>query len=150
MGLGVLSTRLVVDKMIRSLGPRAVSMFGAGVTLVFTLPLALQVIPLSVPILMVVLFLRGFGQGLINLPSVTSAYSALPREALADAATAINVLQRLGGPVATMGIALTLAYAGPGTVAAAPDDQSFSMAFILLCLFNVATLGAASRLVARL
>jgi hypothetical protein len=122
-------------------------MIGAGISLAFTLPMISTVIPLPVPVLLLVLFLRGCGQGLINLPSVTSAYSAIPRESLPDAATAINVVQRLGGPVATMAIGLTLATSGSGPPT---GDVSFSMAFLVLCLMNVATLWAASRLVARI
>ena len=54
------------------------------------------------------LFVRGFGVGSITIPSAAAAYASIPRESLSSATTAINICQRLGGPVGTTVLALFL------------------------------------------
>lgn len=154
MGLGLLAGRPLLDFLIRSFGPRRVSMAGASICLTATIPFAVPGLHMPLGVVAGVLLIRGFGLGLVNLPSIVSAYSAVPRASLTDAATAINIAQRLGGPIATMAIALLLQHlahgAGAGASGASTTDilppEVFPSGFVLLCVLNLLCLLAASRL----
>lgn len=53
---------------------------------------------LNVVVLMLVLILRGAGQGAAGLPTVSAAYAAVDRAVLPMATTTLNIIQRLGAP----------------------------------------------------
>ena len=129
-------------------------MAGAAFCTVATLPFALPNLMIAPVLVGVILFVRGFALGFVNLPTMVSAYSDVPRASLTHAATAINIVQRLGGPIATMSLALILQYASGGigsdvTTSALPQI-AFSAAFALLCLINLTCALSASRLPAKL
>ena len=156
MGLGLLSGRPFLDRLIRHFGPRRVSVAGAAICFVATLPFAWPGLSMTTSVIAAVLFVRGFGLSMVNLPSIVSAYASIPRKSLTDAATAINIVQRLGGPVATMALALLLQHQSDATkqMATALDGSvssaAFPAAFGLLCVINLLCLLAASRLPSRL
>lgn len=155
MGVGMLSSRIFIERAIRSFGPQRVSVAGAAVALAATLVFAW---PGGMPVaaVAVALFVRGFGMGFVNMPSFVSAYLAVPRPSLTDAATSLNIVQRLGGPAATMAVALVLqhganAASGATTgieaaVAGYIPPSAFPAAFGLLCAINLFCLIAATRL----
>ena len=60
--------------------------------------------------------------------------------------TVINIVQRLGGPLATMALALVLNAGTPHLAGARPDPASFALAFWLLCGLHGATMLSALRL----
>lgn len=72
---------------------------------------------------------------------------AVPKEKLAVATTAINIVQRLGGPLATTVTATVMALAA-GT-SPGPSARPFLLAFVLLSGLQLLTLASASRLPAR-
>ena len=82
--------------------------------------------------------MRGLGLGCVNIPSMTSAYSSVKPADLPSATTAINLAQRLGGPLGTTGLALLLTHV------------AFAPSFVLLCAFSAACVVAACGLPARL
>ena len=151
MGFGSLLARPFGDRLIRTFGPRRVSMGSAALGLVATLPFVWPGVTMPSLLIVVALFIRSMGQGMINVPSVVSAYASVPRSSLADAATALNIVQRLGGPMATMSLALLLQYlsgtdpassAGLGLV----TMGAFHAGFALMCLYGLFCILAASRL----
>ncbi|MGH6860615.1 MAG: DHA2 family efflux MFS transporter permease subunit [Phyllobacterium sp.] len=152
LGVGLLLSRLVIDRLLEKIGPRALSACGAGACLVSTVPFLVPDDFLPTPVIVIALVLRGFGVGIVNMPSVVSAYTSIDRASLSDAATALNIAQRLGGPVAT--VALTLCVAShfvPGAeVAASATEWSFTIACGLLMAINVLCLASALRLPRRL
>ncbi len=89
--------------------------------------------------------------GSISIPSIAAAYSSIPDKTIPAATTAINIVQRLGGPVATTALATYLharmASFGrlPG-IATPMYVQAFSEAFWLLCAIHTLALLAALRL----
>ena len=100
----------------------------------------------SFAVLVSTLFIRGAGLSAVGVPSITSAYASVKREDLPMATTAVNILQRLGGPTLT-----TLCATFLGWRLAAADIQvetrgPFTEAFLLLCAFHVLLLVAAMRL----
>src|ERR1700744_6632133 len=90
-------------------GSRVVSSTGAMIALVGTLPFALfGVSGLSISAICFFLFVRGLGMGSINIPSIAAAYTSIPKPMIPFATTALNILQRLGGPIATTLLAISL------------------------------------------
>lgn len=88
--------------LIDRFGPRRVSSTGALVALLATLPFTvLNATDFSAPLLCTLFFVRGVGYGCISLPSISAAYAPISRASIAMATTAINIVQRLGGPIAT-------------------------------------------------
>jgi Na+/melibiose symporter-like transporter len=155
MGLGLLSGRPFIANILKKFGPRKVSMGGAILCLVATLPFAWPGPAMPVPLIVAAMYIRGIGLGFVNMPSVVSAYSTIPRSSVSDAATALNIAQRLGGPLATMSIALLLQYLSHSTGTDLEGSTlvtipAFHAAFALLSLINLFCLISASRLPKRL
>jgi MFS family permease len=110
-GVGMLCAIPWIGRLIDRFGPRRVSSTGALISALGTLPFALFPIQdFSTGMLLLVLFVRGVGIGCINIPSVSSAYTSIPKDAIPVATTALNIVQRLGGPVATTLLAICLHY----------------------------------------
>lgn len=92
------------------------------------------------------LMLRAAGQGAIGIPTISAAYASVPKEKLSLAATAVNIVQRLGGPMATIAIAIVVTMAaGPGV-----RGRSFLLPFLALLVIQLLALGCALRLPARI
>jgi sugar phosphate permease len=96
------------------------------------------------PVIMVIAMLaRGAGQGAIGLPSLSAAYASVPKEKLASATTATNIVQRIGGPITTTMIAMVLAFVTQRT----PEGpQLYLVPFLALILVQVLVIVSASRL----
>jgi EmrB/QacA subfamily drug resistance transporter len=144
-GVGMMCVFPLMGTLTDRFGCRAVATAGATLALVGTLPLLWMTRDHFSPVLTgACMFVRGAGQGGIGIPSLSAAYAAVPKERLAIATTAVNIVQRLGGPVATTITAMVMALtAGP---LAASGPRAFTIAFVLLLGLQALTLGAASRL----
>jgi hypothetical protein len=92
------------------------------------------------------LLLRSAGQGAIGIPTVSAAYASVPKEKLSSATTAVNIVQRLGGPMATIALALAVAFATPRGV----GGRVFLVPFLSLMSIQLLALGCAVRLPARI
>ena len=117
-GLGMLCTVPFLGTLTERFGFRPVSSAGALVGLVTTIPFAFMAGgALSVPLAAAAIFLRGAGLGAVNIPSMAAAYGSIPKEALTSANTAINVVQRMGGPLVTtlVSIFFSMAFGYPAT-----------------------------------
>jgi len=157
-GLGMLCSYPMMGPLTERFGSRRVSSSGALIALLGTLPFALCSAPgLSTWATCLALFVRGVGLGSITLPSIAAAYAAIPKETIPVATTAINIVQRFGGPVATTGLAiflhsrmhgdsqnLLLPFAGTQL-----DASAFAAAFWLLCAVHAFCVIAALRLPSR-
>jgi EmrB/QacA subfamily drug resistance transporter len=154
-GLGMLCTMPLMGPLTERHGSRRVSSAGALLALAGTLPFASAAFA-DGPVwaLCLAIFVRGAGLGAIGIPSIAVAYSAIPREKIPMATTAINIVQRLGGPVATTGLAiylharmLALAEGGHFWLAQAQGHaQAFALTFRVLCVLHAAAVLAALRL----
>lgn len=141
-GIGMMCSYPWMGSLTERFGPRRVSSSGVVLALLGTLPLAsphLAVLP--IPLLAAGLFLRGIGLGCINIPSMSAAYADVPREQIPTATTAINIVQRLGGPIGTCLLALYL-----HAHLAAGAESAFAASFALLCGLMTVNLAAALRL----
>ena len=145
MGVGMLCSFPLVGSLTERFGCRAVSAGGALLALGGMVPfLWMTRTGFSTTLTLVSLLVTGVGQGTIGIPSMSAAYASVARDRLAVANTAINIVQRLGGPLATTTAAIVVSLAaahGP-----APGPRPFLAAFALLTGLQLITFGMAIRL----
>jgi EmrB/QacA subfamily drug resistance transporter len=145
MGFGMMCSFPLVGFLTERFGCRAVSAGGALLALLAVFPFLWMIQNQFSPALTVMsLLVAGAGQGTISIPSVSAAYASVPRDNLAVANTAINIVQRLGGPVATTVVAFFVSLSATDFPASEP--RPFMMAFVLLIGLHLLALGSASRL----
>jgi EmrB/QacA subfamily drug resistance transporter len=147
LGLGMMCAYPFMGRLTRRFGIRRLAACGAFLALVGTLPLVfLAQHGLVVGVLAASLFIRGAGMSAIGIPSITSGYASVARRDLPMATTAMNVVQRLGGPTLTMLCATFLGW----RLAAIPNATSTSGAFVaavaLLCALHALLFLATLRL----
>ena len=155
-GLGMLCTFPLMGPLVERFGWRQVSAAGAAVALAGTLPFAWNGFAgLPAVWLCLALFIRGAGQGGIGIPSIAAAYHGLAKARIPVATTTLNIVQRLGGPLATTSLAiflhlwlrdLPLEATGLSPAQALLRSHAFSAAFTLLVLVHAATLAASLQL----
>ena len=143
MGLGMACSAPQIGKLTNRFGIRAISVTGALIGLVGTLPfIVLPGIQASSTIIAACLFVRGIGMGMVGIPSMTAAYASVPKDELPMAATSINIVQRVGGPTITTIAATFLAW----RLGMSASGAAFSAGFALLCFFHVLALVSSTRL----
>jgi EmrB/QacA subfamily drug resistance transporter len=142
-GLGMLCMYPMMGMLVDRFGPRTVATVGAMVGILGTLPLALlpgTTLPMAA--FCVALFFRASGQASIGVPAISSAYTSIPRPAIPVATTALNIVQRLGGPVGTTILATFL----HARVATGDHAHAFAATFWVLIGIQTLALLSASRL----
>ncbi|WP_259780273.1 DHA2 family efflux MFS transporter permease subunit [Aestuariispira ectoiniformans] len=82
------------------------------------------------------LFLRGAGLALAQMPAMTMAYAFVPQKEMGDAATLVNILQRLGGAVGAIIVVLLMAEG--------VDRGGLDHAFLFLMAISGITLAASA------
>jgi EmrB/QacA subfamily drug resistance transporter len=149
MGIGMICSYPFVGHLTEKFGSRRVSTNGAAIALLGTLPfLWMAQNHFSTALTVIAMFISGAGQAGISIPSVSAAYSSVPKEKLACATTAMNIVQRLGGPLTTSLIAVFISL----STTHFPTSRllSFTMAFTLLIGIYVLTIWSSSRLPSRI
>ena len=141
LGLGMMCTYPFMGSLTKRFGIRTLAGFGALLALVGTVPfIFMPQHGLVVSVLIASLFVRGVGVSAIGIPSLTSGYASVARRDLPMATTAMNIVQRLGGPTLTTLCATFLAWrlsAAPHVVGVtAGFSTAFSAAFVLLCVLH--------------
>src|ERR1700730_5643753 len=138
-----------VGEFANRFGIRKVSLAGAFLTALATAPFiymgryGLFTLPL-----LATLFVRGIAQAGIGIPSISAAYSAVPKKDLPMATTTPNILQRLGGPIMTTAVAIVIEWKGAN--GARFFHFPFSAAFIFLTAFQGLLVLSALRLPIRI
>jgi hypothetical protein len=149
VGLGMMCSLPVVGTLTERFGYRAVSMGGALLSMLGLLPFLWMIDHAFSPVAAAIsLFAGGAGQGTIGIPSMSAAYASVPKARLAVANTAMNIVQRVGGPIATTAIAIVVAAAPSGEPVA--GAHAFMPAFLLLTGLHLLALASASRLPVRI
>lgn len=145
MGVGMLCAYPSMGYLTDRFGCRAIAAGGALLNLVGTLPLLwMTQAGFSPRLMLVCLVMRGAGQGAIGIPSVSAAYSAVPRERLGQATTTANIIQRVGGPIGTTLLAIVLAAAEQHVPA--PTARMFIWPFVALIGLQLLVLISTTRL----
>jgi MFS family permease len=145
MGVGMMCSYPLMGYLTHRFGCRNLVAGGISLTILGTLPVFWMIHSGFSPWLMMAsLMVRGAGQGAIGIPSVSAGYAAIPRDKLALATTASNIVQRLGAPVATTLMAIVLAFSTAKFPAHEP--QAFVMPFLFLVVLQLIVLCSAWRL----
>jgi EmrB/QacA subfamily drug resistance transporter len=131
-GIGAALAMPIAGKLTDEIGARIVIPVGIALALAGTLAYT-QVGPeTSYVFLGGALFVIGLGLGSTIVPSMAVAYQTVPREAVAQATSAINVIQRIAGSIGTALLAVVLQRSiatnlpgldgGIGALAALPNE----------------------------
>jgi EmrB/QacA subfamily drug resistance transporter len=152
-GLGMLCSYPSMGTLTERFGVRCVSASGAFLALLGTLSFVLfPSSDLAGWVIGLALFVRVAGMGAIGIPSIAAAYSSIAKETIPAATTAVNIVQRLGGRVATTTLATFLHERtamiphNSSVVQSIGNARAFAATFWVLCAFHAATVVAALRL----
>jgi len=102
-------------------GSGPVVLIGLAVTLVGTVPFALAGRSVPAHLLAIALLVRGVGMGTATMPASAGAYAAIEKRSMAQAATQLNLLRRLGGSLGVAVVATVLERDLPGNAGAVGD-----------------------------
>jgi EmrB/QacA subfamily drug resistance transporter len=107
-GVGMLLTLPQAGKLTDRIDNGKIVIGGVVLTLLGTWAFVRATDHSSYWLLSVSLVLRGAGLGATAAPAMSAAYKQLSRDEIPNATTAINIVQRLGAPLGTAGMAMTL------------------------------------------
>jgi len=142
MGIGMLCVYPFMGFLTDKFGCRAITCGGVFFNFLGTLPFLWMANNYFLPtIALFCLFLRGIGQGATGIPVLSAAYASVPKNQLGFAATAMNIVQRLGGPIATTVIAIVMSLSAkylPVT-----GSRAFLIPFVALLGFQLLVLSSA-------
>jgi len=146
VGLGMLCFSPLSGIITERFGFRPVAQTGALFALLSTIPFAYMAShELWLPVAAIALFIRGAGLGSMGISSMSAAYATVPRAELPMATTAINIVQRFGGPMVTTLVSTFLALQLGTAPALAHTHVAFAHAFWFLSGFHalclISTLG---------
>jgi EmrB/QacA subfamily drug resistance transporter len=148
MGVGMLCVYPCMGWLTDRFGCRAVACGGVFLNFLGTLPFLWMAFGgFSMAAALIGLIVRGLGQGATGIPSIAAAYASVPKEKLSFATTAVNIVQRLGGPTITTVIAITVSLSATRSSASA---RAFLIPFAALILLQLVVLASASRLPVRI
>lgn len=149
MGVGMMCVYPFIGFLTERFGCRAISSGGVLLNVLGTLPfLWMAQNRFSRTWVIVCLLARGIGQGATGIPTIAAAYSSVQTERLGLATTAVNIVQRLGGPIATTVIAISISISTTSFRAVGP--RAFLIPFAVLIVLQLFVLISASRLPARM
>jgi EmrB/QacA subfamily drug resistance transporter len=107
-GLGAALAMPIAGRLTDEIGARVVILSGLVLALVGTAAYTQVGADTSYVLLAAALFVIGLGLGATIMPSMAVAYQSVPREAVAQATSTINVIQRVAGSVGTALLAVVL------------------------------------------
>ncbi|CAO5236219.1 DHA2 family efflux MFS transporter permease subunit [Frankia sp. AgKG'84/4] len=110
-GLGAMISMAIAGRIADRRGPRSVVPAGMALSLLGTLMFTQIDGHTSEALLVGSLFLRGLGFGAAMMPAMSAAYATLTPAAVPRATTTLNILQRVGGSLATALVAVELQHA---------------------------------------
>lgn len=125
-GLGTLACRPIAGRLIDRVGARWIAVAGFAIVGVATVPFALGPAPAADPLLLVALFVRGFGLGAVTMPLMVASYQGLAGEQIAHSSILTRTAQQLGGSFGTALFAVLLQSAVQG---GASLTGAFELAF---------------------
>jgi EmrB/QacA subfamily drug resistance transporter len=149
MGIGMMCVYPFIGFITDKFGCRAVTTSGVLLNVLGTLPFLWMIQnQFSHTWVTACLLARGIGQGATGIPTIAAAYSSVPKHKLGLATTAMNIVQRLGGPIATTVIAITISLSASSYQVTGP--RLFLLPFVALVVLQLLVLASASRLPVRI
>lgn len=145
MGIGMICVYPCMGMLVDRFGYRKTATAGVFFNFIGTLPfLWMTQNHFSQALTVGALVVRGAGQGATGIPSMAAAYNSVSKEKLPFANTALNIVQRLGGPVATTLMAVVLSFSVKGETNS--GGQSFLIPFVALIALQLIVFISAHRL----
>jgi len=124
-GVGALVARFVVGRLVDRFGSRLIAVAACLVIAAATVPFALGGTGTNLWLLGAVLFVRGFGLGIVFIPVITVAYVDLRRDQMPQASAITRIVQQLGGAFGVALVAVILTAATTQTNAGAGFEAAF-------------------------
>ncbi|KPM51103.1 DSBA oxidoreductase [Frankia sp. R43] len=112
--IGVLVASQISGRLYPTVGPRRLMMGGLAVIALSTLGLGLLDVDASLWVFRVVLFVFGFGAGLVMTPAQAAAFATISRVDNAQASALFNALRQLAAAVGVALVTTALSLARPG------------------------------------
>jgi EmrB/QacA subfamily drug resistance transporter len=140
MGLGSAFVLPVAGTLTDRFGPKRVSLAG-GALLTLTTVSFLSSAPLVIEVVAVLLVARGAGLALAQMPAIAAAYGEVDKSKTGDAATLINIAQRLGGAVGAIAVVAVIEQVGISA-----SGTAYRVAFGMLVVVSAGALLAATRI----
>lgn len=133
-GLGLLVSRSQIGKLTDNIGARWVVLGAIVIAIVGTLPFVFFTAKTASWLILLVLFIRGIGQGGLTIPVMADSYTGLPKQLVAEATTATRMLQNIGGAMGTAVLATIIQHELPslGQTAAYQTAFMWSVGFIAI------------------
>lgn len=125
-GVGSLLSRIAATRLMDRLGVRATTLIGFALVGLATVPFALADADTATWWLLVSLFVRGLGMGLVLIPLMTVAFVGLERAEIPHASIVTRISQQLGGSV---GVALLAVILSTSATATGQVTVAFDTAF---------------------
>ncbi|MFJ9777919.1 DHA2 family efflux MFS transporter permease subunit [Kitasatospora sp. NPDC101157] len=98
---GAAAATWLSGRVVERLGGGRTAFLGAALSLAAAVPFVLVDAETPYAVVGTAMLLSGFGAGLSVMPAMTSAFRAVDPRKISDASPQINMLQRLGGSIAT-------------------------------------------------
>ena len=130
-GVGVIMAGILCTKIMGRIGGGLTMTVGITLSIIATLPLVRLTNHTSYILLAVCLALRGAGISLTIVPAMTRAFESIKRTAMADASAQLNLLQRIGGTIATAVIIAVIHHEAMLTRGLSPTVFSHANVWIL-------------------
>ncbi|WP_426503231.1 DHA2 family efflux MFS transporter permease subunit [Dactylosporangium sp. McL0621] len=125
-GVGSLLSRPAAARLLDRVSARAVAIVGFVLVGAGTVPFAFAGAHTATWPLLVTLFVRGLGMGMVMIPLMTAAFVGLEREQVPHASTVTRIAQQVGGSVGVALLAVILATSATRTGSLA---SAFDVAF---------------------
>ncbi|WP_417769147.1 MDR family MFS transporter [Stappia sp.] len=140
MGLGSAFVLPVAGMLTDRFGPRRVSLAGGALLTLTTIPF-LSSAPLASGTVAILLLARGAGLALAQMPAIAAAYGEVAKTKTGDAATLINIAQRLGGAIGAIAVVAVIEQVGISA-----SGTAYRIAFGMLVILSAGALFAATRM----
>ncbi len=139
-GVGSLLSRSLAGGLLDRVGGRIVAILGFVVVALATAPFAFADADTPVWTLMVGLFVRGLGMGVVFIPLMAVAFIGLEHDEVPHASIVTRIAQQVGG---SLGVALLAVILATSTVAAGSTVIGFQTAFWWTVGFSVLSIAVA-------
>ncbi|WP_084508673.1 DHA2 family efflux MFS transporter permease subunit [Nocardia pseudovaccinii] len=136
-GIGGIIALPIGGRLTDRYGGGVVAVVGSAVTAAVTVPFALGDASMNPVVVQALLLIRGVATGLTGVPIIAAAYAAARPEQLPDAASLVNILQRVGGSIGAALLAVVLYRAAAAGLSV---DGGFRQAFWWLTAASVISL----------
>ncbi len=125
-GIGAAIAMPAAGRLTDRVGGGRVAIAGVVAILVSTIGLALLTSSASLPVVELLLLVRGAGQGAGVMPALAAVYGVLEREEIPEATPQLNLFQRIGGSIGTAVLTVVLTSHLRAALPDDPDPTAFS------------------------